>query len=140
MSSSYHPQTDGQTEVTNRVVEQYLRAFVHVKPTNWYRYLPWAELHFNTSYHSASGLTPYQVVYGKPPPQITDYIAGTSMVEACDKVLSTRDEILALLRKNLLKAQSRMKEIADKKRRDVVYEIGSWVYVKLRPHRQTSLS
>ncbi|MCH93770.1 Ty3/gypsy retrotransposon protein, partial [Trifolium medium] len=140
MSSSYHPQTDGQTEVTNRVVEQYLRAFVHVKPSLWYRFLPWAELHFNTSYHSAAGMTPYQVVYGKPPPPISEYIAGSSLIDACDKVLTTRDEILAVLRKNLLKAQARMKAIIDKKRRDVSYDVGSWVYVKLRPHRQTSLS
>jgi hypothetical protein len=140
MSSSYHPQTDGQTEVTNRVVEQYLRAFVHAKPSLWHRFLPWAELHFNTSYHSASGLTPYQVVYGKPPPQVMDYIAGTSLVDACDKVLTTRDEILALLCKNLLKAQARMKLYADKKRREVTFDVGSWVYVQLRPYRQTSLS
>jgi len=41
MSSSYHPQTDGQTEVMNRTVEQYLRTFVHDKPSNWVRLLPW---------------------------------------------------------------------------------------------------
>lgn len=70
MSSAYHPQTDGQTEVTNRTIEQYLRAFVHHKPSLWHRYLPWAEYHYNTSYHTAAGITPYQVVYGKPPPII----------------------------------------------------------------------
>ncbi|MCI87191.1 retrotransposable element Tf2 155 kDa protein type 3, partial [Trifolium medium] len=42
-------------------------------------------------------MTPYQVVYGKPHPQIADYIAGTSLIDACDKVLTTRDEILTLL-------------------------------------------
>jgi hypothetical protein len=69
-----------------------------------------------------------------------DYIAGTSLVDACDKVLTTRDEILALLCKNLLKAQARMKLYADKKRREVTFDVGSWVYVQLRPYRQTSLS
>lgn len=40
MSSAYHPQSDGQTEVMNKVVEQYLRAFVHHRPHTWGKLLP----------------------------------------------------------------------------------------------------
>jgi hypothetical protein len=104
MSSSYHPQTDGQTEVTNRTIEQYLRAFVHAKPNNWFRFLPWAEYHYNTAYHTASGLSPFQLMFGKPPPSIPLYAVGSSSVDACDLLLSDREAILTLLRKNLLKA------------------------------------
>ncbi|CAI0444705.1 unnamed protein product, partial [Linum tenue] len=43
MSSSYHPQTDGQTEVVNRSLEQYLRCFTHQQPRRWMTVLPWAE-------------------------------------------------------------------------------------------------
>lgn len=43
MSTSYHPETDGQTEVLNQVLEQYLRSFVHEKPTSWFRFLSLAE-------------------------------------------------------------------------------------------------
>lgn len=89
MSSSYHPQTDGQTEVMNRTIEQYLRAFVHATPSHWTRYLPWAEFHYNTSVHSASGLSPFQVIFGKPPPSIPSYFAGASSVDACDSILNT---------------------------------------------------
>jgi hypothetical protein len=140
MSSSCHPQTDGQTEVMNRTVEQYLRAFVHAKPSQWAPLLPWAEYHYNTSVHTASGLTPFQVIYGKPPPSVPSYISGSSPIDACDAVLSSRDEILQLLRKNLTKAQAQMKQAADKHRREVDFAIGSWVYVKLQPYRQTSLT
>ena len=49
MSSAYHPLMDGQTEVANRVVEQYLQAFVHRKPSSWGRFLLWAEWSYNTS-------------------------------------------------------------------------------------------
>ena len=48
LSSAYHPQTDGQTEVVNRFVEQYLRFFVHQWPRKWYSYLPWTEYWYNT--------------------------------------------------------------------------------------------
>ncbi|MCI54913.1 transposon Tf2-1 polyprotein, partial [Trifolium medium] len=86
MSSSYHPQTDGQIEVMNRTVEQYLREFVHAKPSEWVLLLPWAEYHYNTSIHSASGLSPFQVMFGNPPPSVPSYIAGTSSIDACDAV------------------------------------------------------
>nr|KYP63409.1 Retrotransposable element Tf2 [Cajanus cajan] len=140
MSSSYHPQTDGQTEVMNRTIEQYLRAFAHDKPTHWFKYLPWAEYHYNTSVHSGSGLSPFEVMYGKPPPSIPAYVEGTSSNIGCDSTLATREEILSLLKTNLAKAQARMKKIADSKRRDQTFAVGSWVYLKLQPYKQISVS
>ncbi|WVZ16528.1 hypothetical protein V8G54_009510 [Vigna mungo] len=140
MSSSYHPQTDGQTEVMNRTIEQYLRAFVHQKPSLWFKYLPWAEYHYNSSWHFGSRVTPFEVVYGKPLPSLPSYIEGTSSNAGCNAVLSSREEILSLLRRNLLKAQSRMKKQADSKRREVVFEEGTWVYLKLQPYKQVSIS
>ena len=50
MSSAYHPQTDGQSEVVNRCVEQYLRCFVSQQPRKWSSFLPWAE--FGTTLHT----------------------------------------------------------------------------------------
>ena len=46
-SSTYHPQSDGQTEVVNRSLEQYLRVFSHSYPKQWASYLPWAEFCYN---------------------------------------------------------------------------------------------
>ncbi|WVZ11913.1 hypothetical protein V8G54_016443 [Vigna mungo] len=128
------------TEVINRTIEQYLRAFVHNKPNHWFKYLPWAEYHYNTSIHSWSGLTPFEVVYGKPPPSIPTYIEGISSNAGCDSLLTSREEIFALLKANLLKAQIRMKKLADSKRRDLKFEVGSWVYLKLQSYRQVSVS
>ena len=48
-SSSYHPQTDGQTEVVNRTLEQYLRCYCHEEQPRWKEYLPWAEYWYNTT-------------------------------------------------------------------------------------------
>ena len=140
MSSAYHPQTDGQTEVANRVVEQYLRTFVHRKPTTWGRFLLWAEWSYNTSIHSATGLTPFEVTFGRKPPNYPHYVEGTAKVEAVDELLSQREVVFTLLRQKLLKAQEHMKAIADGHRRDHEFHIGDWVLVKLRPYRQTTVS
>ena len=43
MSTAYHPQTDGQTERTNQVLEGYLRNFVNYDQNDWHQLLPLAE-------------------------------------------------------------------------------------------------
>jgi hypothetical protein len=118
MSTAYHPQTDGQTEIVNKALQQYLRCFVHNEPKKWGDYLHWAEWHYNTSVHTSTGMTPFEVVYGKPPPSLPQYIAGTSQVEAVDTELQHRDQILQTLKKKLQKAQETMKRFADKRRID----------------------
>lgn len=140
MSTSYHPETDGQTEVLNRILEQYLWSFVHDQPSKWYKFLSLAEWSYNTSIHSTTGLTPFEATYGKPPTSIPQYLMGSSQVEAVDNFLSSRQDMLTTLKTRLLKAQNAMKSQADDKRHDVSYHIGDWVYVKLRPYRQTSVS
>lgn len=55
-SSSYHPQTEGQTEVTKRSVEMNLRFFTGAKLSDWSKWLPWAEYWYNTTYHTGPSL------------------------------------------------------------------------------------
>ncbi|GAU26218.1 hypothetical protein TSUD_354400 [Trifolium subterraneum] len=139
MSTAYHPQSDGQTEIVNKVLQQYLRCFVHDKPKLWGQFLHWAEWHYNTAVHTSTGLSPYQVVYGRTPPALTEYIPGTSKLQAVDAMLNDRETVLELLRNKLLKAQTVMKEYADQKRVPHQFKVGDLVFVKLRPYRQNSV-
>lgn len=99
----------------NRTIEQYLRSFVHKQPAEWYKFLALAEWAYNTSQHFSIGVTPYEVVYNKPPPSIPSYLLGSSRNDAVETMILTREEIHATLRRKLLKAHNAMKHFADKK-------------------------
>jgi hypothetical protein len=64
-SSSYHPQTNGQTEAVNRNLEMYLHCFTGDKPKDWVKWLSWVEYTYNTSCHTSAGKTPFEVVFGR---------------------------------------------------------------------------
>jgi hypothetical protein len=70
-SSSYHPQSDGQIEIVNKCLEGYLRCFVSDKQTQWFKWLPLVEWWYNTSFHTATKMTPFMALYGYHPPSIT---------------------------------------------------------------------
>ena len=61
-------------------------------------------------------------------------------MEVVANELEERDEILRQLRYNLERAQHRMKKQLDLKRRDYSFNVGDWVYLKLRPYRQQSVA
>jgi hypothetical protein len=122
MSTAYHPESDGQTEVVNRCLETYLRCFIGDQPKG--RVLV---------------QSPFAIVYGRPPPSLVRWVQGETRVEAVQKEIMERDEAIRQLRDHLLRAQERMKHFADKKRSDKSFEIGEWVFVKLRAHRQKSV-
>ncbi|XP_061374270.1 uncharacterized protein LOC133316534 [Gastrolobium bilobum] len=115
-TSAYHPQSDGQTEVTNRYIEQYLRAFCSEKNHAWSSYLCWAELHYNTSFHSSINTSPFQALYGRAPVMLPMYPRGLIKIEALNTLLQKRNEVLASLKLNLQRAQHRMKLQADRHR------------------------
>ena len=139
-STSYHPQTDGQTEVTNRCLETYLRCFVSSRPKQWVVWLAWAEYWFNTSFNASTQLSPFQALYGRSPPILFRGETYPSKVLEVQALVATRDEVLAELKDNLSLAQQRMKFFADQRRREVQFELGDWVFLKFQPYRMRSLA
>ena len=67
MSTAYHPQTDGQTERTNQVLEGYLRNFVNYDQKDWYQLLPLAQHAYNNSVTNAQGMSLFYANYGFHP-------------------------------------------------------------------------
>ena len=66
-STTCHPQTDGQTEVTNRTLGTLLRALIKTKSKAWDLLLPHAEFAYNMAPSKTTGLSPFKIVYGVEP-------------------------------------------------------------------------
>jgi transposase InsO family protein len=67
MSTAYHPQTDGQTECVNQVLEGYLRIFTSRQQDDWDDFLPTGEFQYNNTVHSSTQQTPFMVDTGRHP-------------------------------------------------------------------------
>jgi transposase InsO family protein len=64
-SSAYHPQMDGQTERTNQILEDMLRACALNYGKSWDKSLPYAEFLYNNSYQASIKMTPFEALYGR---------------------------------------------------------------------------
>jgi hypothetical protein len=110
LNTTYHPQTDGQKKVVNKCLETYLRCFASEKKNQWAQWLPLVEWWYNTSYHTTTRMTPFEVVYGQKPPSVFSYLPGSSKVQAVDLTLIDQEAILRTLKENLVMAQNCMKQ------------------------------
>eukprot|EP00253_Pinus_taeda_P020227 PITA_20227 len=124
-SSSYHPQSDGQTEIVNKCLEGYLRCFVSDKQTQWVKWLPLAEWWYNTSFHTTTKMTPFMALYGYQPLSITSYLRENSKVQAVEHHIEHQQQVLQLLKDNLVLAQNRMKQQADQHRSERIFVVAS---------------
>ena len=139
LSTAFHPKTDGQSEVVNKVIAMYLRCITGDRPRAWVDWLSWAEYCYNTSFHTALRATPFEVVYGRPPPPILPYQPGSARSEAAATLLRDRDMILAEVRQRLLQAQELSKKYYNAGHRDVEFAVGDWVYLRLLHRTAQSL-
>ncbi|XP_072088142.1 uncharacterized protein [Arachis hypogaea] len=105
----------------------------------WPAWLSWAEFWYNTSYHGSIRMTPFRALYGREPPAL---LRGgmESSVEEVRVLLEERNQMLDEIQFQLNRAQNRMRQSADKKRRDVSFEVGDFVYLKLQLYRMKSLA
>ena len=133
MSSGFHPQTDGQTERANRSIEEMLRAFVGNRQNDWDERLGMVEFAYNNAVHSSSGFTPFYLCYGRHPVSpVTMLSQVESKNEAADLFLRQLEEDVAQAISNLKRAQDKQKDYADRRRREVEFQVGDQVLLSTR--------
>ncbi|WVZ53872.1 hypothetical protein U9M48_004760 [Paspalum notatum var. saurae] len=134
-STAYHPQTDGQTERTNQILEDMLRACAIQYGTSWDKCLPYAEFSYNNSYQASLKKSPFEALYGKRcrTPLFWNQ-TGEKQVFGPD-IIQDAEQQLRIVQENLRVAQSRQRSYADVRRRDLSFKVDDHVYLKVSPMR-----
>ncbi|KAL0551335.1 hypothetical protein IC582_010421 [Cucumis melo] len=132
-STAFHPQTDGQTERLNQVLEDMLRACALEFPGSWDSHLHLMEFAYNNSYQATIGMAPFEALYGRccRSPVCWGEV-GEQRLMGPELVQST-NEAIQKIRSRMHTAQSRQKSYADVRRKDLEFEMGDKVFLKVAP-------
>ncbi|GAU47917.1 hypothetical protein TSUD_404700 [Trifolium subterraneum] len=131
LSSAYHPQTDGQSERTIQSLEDLLRACVLEQGESWDSCLPLIEFTYNNSFHSTIRMAPFEALYGRRcRTPLCWYESGENVVLGPDIVQETTEKI-RMIQEKMKASQSRQKSYYDKKRKDVEFQEGDHVFLRV---------
>ena len=128
LTSAFHPQTDGQTEQVNQVMEDMLRAYIIDFESSYEMHLPLIEFAYNNSYYTSIGMAPFEVLYKRPCRSPLYWaVVGDKQLLGPEMVRETSKKIKT--------AQTRHKSYADKRHRGLEFEVRDYVFVKVSPVR-----
>jgi transposase InsO family protein len=137
LSTAFHPQTDGQTEIMNQYIDQRLRPFVNHFQDNWSELLPMIDYAQATLPHESTGLAPFQIEFGYEPRTSFDWAQPAEPATARERL--NREEAMAcakrmhtaweFARQNIEKSQKASETQANRQRRAVDFDVGDYVWV-----------
>ncbi|KAM1508653.1 hypothetical protein ACFX10_017925 [Malus domestica] len=138
-STAFHPQTDGQTERVNALLETYLRHYVSANQRDWAKLLDVAQFSYNLQRSESTGKSPFELAIGQQPLTPNTVVTGyTGNSPAAFKTAKEWQLAHELARAHLEKASKKMKKWADRKRRNVEFQTGDQVFVKLNASQHKS--
>ena len=132
-STAFHSQTDGQSERTIQTLEDMLRACVMEFKGSWDTHLALMEFAYNNSYQASIEMAPFKALYGRKcrTPVCWDEVGERKLVGP--KLVQITSEKVKVFRDNLKIARDRQKSYADNRRKDLQFEIGDRVFLKISP-------
>jgi hypothetical protein len=134
-SSAYHPQTDGQTERVNQILEDMLTACALKDKKSWDKCLSYAEFSYNNSYQESLKMSPFEVLYGRRCRTPMFWNEPRENQVLGPEILREAKRQVQVARENLQLAQSRQKSYTDHRRRNLSFKVGDFVYLKVSPMR-----
>nr|GEV65386.1 reverse transcriptase domain-containing protein [Tanacetum cinerariifolium] len=133
MSTTYHPETDDQSERTIQTLEDMLRACVIDFGKGWVKHLPLCEFSYNNSYHASRKATPYEALYGR---KCRSPVCWAKVGEAQltgPKLIQETTEKIVLIKQRIQAAQDRQKSYVDLKQKSIEFEVRDRVMLKVSP-------
>jgi transposase InsO family protein len=119
LSTAFHPQTDGQTEIMNQYLDQRLRPFVNYYQDNWSELLPIMDYAQLTLPHDSIGMSPFELLNAYPPRTSFDWQTPTANTPRERLNQEEAQKVVRTLQDAWETARTIMKQAQDKKRRDV---------------------
>ena len=135
VSTAYHPQTGGQTERVNQILEDILRACVLTYGVSWEDSLPYAEFSYNNSYQASLKMSPFEALYRQRCCTPLNWSETKDSRIFGPKVLKEAETKVKLIRDRLKAAQSHQKSYYDQKHRQISFEPDKYVYLRASPIR-----
>ncbi|SYW77318.1 uncharacterized protein UHO2_06615 [Ustilago hordei] len=133
LSMAYHPQTDGQTERVNQVIEQYLRMYCNYEQDDWANLLDTAAFVYNNTVHNSIGVSPFFACYGWNPKAHPDIPQRLGVNDPGRfKYLMDGKERCKYLQEQIREAQWRSVDQYNRKHKDIEFKVGDMVYINRR--------
>ncbi|EOX99963.1 Uncharacterized protein TCM_009073 [Theobroma cacao] len=132
-STAFHPQTDGQSERTIQTLEDMLRACVIDLGVRWEQYLPLVEFAYNNSFQTSIQMAPFKALYGRRCRSPIGWLEVGERKLLGPELVQDATEKIHIIRQRMLTAQSRQKSYADNRRRDLEFQVGDHVFLKVSP-------
>ena len=130
-STAYHPQTDGQTERVNQILEDMLRSCVLSYGDGWEDSLPYAEFSYNNSHQSSLKMSPFEALYGRKCRTPLNWSeTGDNRIFGPDTLLDAEKQV-RLIQDHLRAAQSRQKSYYDHKHRQISFQVDEYAYLRV---------
>ncbi|KAJ1582085.1 hypothetical protein NDA15_001662 [Ustilago hordei] len=133
LSTAYHPQTDGQTERVNQVIEQYLRMYCNYEQNDWANLLDTAAFVYNNMVHNSIGVSPFFACYGWNPKAHPDIPQRLGVNDPGRfEYLMDGKERCKYLQEQIREAQRRSVDQYNRKHKDIEFKVGDMVYINRR--------
>src|SRR6266566_2425446 len=136
-STAFHPQSQGQVERVNQVLEDMLRACVISFGKKWEESLPYAEFSYNNSYQASLKMAPFEVLYGRKCRTPLNWSETGERPLFGPDIIQHTEEQVRIIREHLKTAQSRQKCLYDRLHQEMFYQPGEQAYLHVTPMKGT---
>ncbi|GJV40456.1 putative reverse transcriptase domain-containing protein [Tanacetum coccineum] len=135
MSTTYHPETDGQSERTIQTLEDMLRACVIDFGKGWDKHLPLIEFSYNNSYHASIKAAPFEALYGRKCRSPVCWAEVGDVQLTGPEIIHETTEKIVQIHQRLQAARDRQRSYANVRRKPLEFQIGDRVMLKVSPRK-----